>query len=184
MNILVIGLAIFFAIHLLPSISAVRQSLIDQIGERGYKAFFALIAALGFVLIVYGKAKAPWVHVYVPPQWGRHAAMLLVLLALILLPAANMPGNIKRFTRHPMLWGVFLWSAGHLLANGDQASLLLFGGFAVFSLLAMLSQTLRGARLQTGVVALRKDLMVVVAGVIAYGLFLFLHPYLFGVRVV
>ena len=32
-----------------------------------------------------------------------------------------------------MLWGIGLWAVAHLLANGDQASLLLFGGMAILA---------------------------------------------------
>ena len=42
------------------------------------------------------------------------------------------PG-IMTITRHPGLWGIGLWSVAHLLANGDDASLALFGGIAVLS---------------------------------------------------
>jgi uncharacterized membrane protein len=48
--------------------------------------------------------------------------------------AAEGPQGIQRVTRHPFLWGVALWAAFHLVANGDLASLVLFGGFLVLSL--------------------------------------------------
>lgn len=38
--------------------------------------------------------------------------------------------NIKRFPRHPMLWGLVLWSA-HLAVRGDLAAISLFGGLVV-----------------------------------------------------
>ncbi|MFI4936425.1 MAG: NnrU family protein [Caulobacterales bacterium] len=40
------------------------------------------------------------------------------------------PDAIKgmlRITRHPFLWGVAIWAAGHLMVNGDRAGLVLFG---------------------------------------------------------
>jgi uncharacterized membrane protein len=33
-----------------------------------------------------------------------------------------------------VLWGFLLWALGHLVPNGDLRSLILFGGFAVFSI--------------------------------------------------
>jgi len=36
------------------------------------------------------------------------------------------PG-ILRLTRHPVLWGLGLWSGAHILPNGHVAALLLFG---------------------------------------------------------
>jgi uncharacterized membrane protein len=37
--------------------------------------------------------------------------------------------GIIRVTRHPLMWGIMLWGAAHLLARGDLASLVFFGGF-------------------------------------------------------
>jgi uncharacterized membrane protein len=39
-----------------------------------------------------------------------------------------------RVTRHPVMWGIFLWAVVHLLANGDMASVLFFGTFATLAM--------------------------------------------------
>ena len=83
-----------------------------------------------------------------------------------------------------MLWGVTLWSIAHLLANGDLASILLFGSFGLFSLFNMFSANLRGAKKQQTKYAFSKDAIVIVASVVVYGILVFLHPYLFGVKVI
>ena len=41
--------------------------------------------------------------------------------------------GIMRITRHPFLNGVALWALAHLFANGDTASLILFGGLLILS---------------------------------------------------
>lgn len=41
--------------------------------------------------------------------------------------------GILRVTRHPFLWGVAIWSAYHLSANGDLASVILFGTLLVLA---------------------------------------------------
>jgi uncharacterized membrane protein len=105
-------------------------------------------------------------------------------VALILFVAAFMPTNLKRFTRHPMLWGVTIWAAVHLLANGDLASLILFGSFGAFSLFDMWSANRRGAELSSRVVPYGRDLLAVVGGGIVYVAFLYGHAWLFGVPVV
>ncbi len=56
--------------------------------------------------------------------------------------AATKDGTITgvvRITRHPFLWGVIIWSGFHLLANGDLASIVLFGTFFVTALLGTFS---------------------------------------------
>lgn len=184
MNILIIGLVIFFAIHAVPMFTGLHSSMASKLGEKGYKGLFALVSLVGFGLIVWGKSEASFEHLWVPPQWGRDVAMVTVLLAMVLIMASQLPSNIKRFTRHPMLWGVFAWSLGHLLANGDMASLLLFGGFGLYSLLAMASLNRRGASLTTTRLPVKNDVAVFVSGVVIYAAFLYFHSFLFGVQVI
>ncbi len=183
MSLLILGLAVFFAIHLLPSAPRLRERLLSGLGAQRYRLIFATVAIFGFVLIVIGKSRAPFEFLYVPPVWGRHATMLLVLIAMILLSASHMPSNLKRLTPHPMLWATILWAIGHLLANGDVASVLLFGGFLVFAVLGIASANRRGARPATEAVPYRRDLIVVAAGVVIYLVFIGLHQTLFGVPV-
>ena len=184
MLLLSLGLVVFVGVHLVPSFPSLRQALIAQLGERQYRAVFSLVAFVGVGLLVAGKANAAFVALWQTLAAGRYVAAVLMPLAFILLAAANMPGNVKRFTRHPMLWGVTLWAAGHLAANGDLASLILFGGLGAYSLFDMWSANRRGARKSETRYPLTRDLMVIATGLAAYVAFLLLHPYLFGVSAI
>ena len=181
MFILILGILVFVGIHLLPTFASLRNRLMEQWGEKKYKGLFSVVTVAGLILIIVGKANAPFVHVWVPPSWGSLLALVLMPFSFMLLAAANMPSNIKRFTPHPMLWGITLWAAVHLSANGDLASLLLFGGIGAFALFDVVSANRRGATQSKERIPFAKDAMVVGAGLVAYGIFLFLHPYLFGV---
>jgi uncharacterized membrane protein len=179
MEILVVGLLIFMGIHLLPSIPQKRQQLVDRFGEKGYRVFFSLVSAAGLGLIIYGKANAGFVYLWDPPSWGHRMPFYLMLPALVLMPAANMPGHIKQFVRHPMLTGVLLWSIAHLFANGDLASLLLFGSFGLFALYDLVSVTLRAKVNSNYEAQLKFDIIACVAGIVAYALLMHFHVYLF-----
>ncbi len=183
MTLLISGLVVFLGIHLLPSFSGIRAELLEKYGEKRYKGLYSLVAAIGLILIIMGMIYRDFVHLWVPPVWGRHAAIALMLPALILLGAANAPTNIKRFTRHPMLWGVTLWACAHLLANGDLASLILFGSFGIYSLFDMWSANRRGAEKSTEIYPISKDLKVIGMGVVVYVGLLLAHPYIIGVPV-
>jgi uncharacterized membrane protein len=183
MNLLILGLVLFIGVHLLPSFVSLRRAAVDRLGPGAYKGLFSLLSLTGLVLMVIGKYLADFQPLWQPPAWGRNAALVLLLPVFVLLAAANMPSNIKRYTRHPMLWGVTLWSVGHLLSNGDRASLLLFGSLGVYALFGMLSANLRGAVKQVKVYPLVKDGVTVAAGLVVYAVLLLLHPYLFGVAV-
>lgn len=181
---LVTGLLLFFLPHLIPSSPALRRTLVSRFGENGYKGIFSLVALTGFALLVWGKAGAPQVFVWVPPQWGRMLALVLMPFAFIGLAAMRLPTNITRFTRHPMLWGVTLWALAHLAANGDLASILLFGCFAGFSFFAMWSANRRGAVKSRVKQPFSRDLVVLLLGIVLYLAVLIAHPYLFGVQVI
>ena len=47
--------------------------------------------------------------------------------------------GVLRITRHPFLWGVIIWSAFHVMANGDLASVLFFGTFLAVAILGTFS---------------------------------------------
>ncbi len=181
---LVIGITLFIGMHLVPCFSGLRQNLTDSLGEKKYLGLFSVVSLVGLVLMIYGKSQAGFQAVYEPLPWGRNVAGPLVLLAFILLAAAHMKTNIKRFTRHPMLWGFVCWSAAHLLSNGDLGSIVMFGAFATYSLLAMFLLNMRGTAKQDVKYPLSKDAVVIVGGLVVYAVFLLLHPYLFGVAVI
>ena len=184
MTVLVLGLLIFVGIHLVPTFASTRQRLLARFGTGAYKGGFTAISFIGLILLIFGKAYADFVPLWTPPTWGRHAAMLLMLFSFILLVAAYLPSNFKRLTAHPMLFGVMLWSVAHLLANGDLASLILFGGLGAFALFDIWSANSRGATPSKRTYPFTRDAAVVAVGLLAYVALLFLHPYLFGVRVI
>lgn len=183
MTIMVVGMLLFFGVHLVPSMVKLRRTLVNVLGEDPYKGFYSVIALTGFILIIYGKSVSPFRSLWQPPTWGVHVAALIMVFSFIFLAASNMKTNIRRITRHPMLWGVTFWSIAHLLANGDQASLLLFGSFLVYSLFAMYSANKRGAKKQKRTYPLSKDFLTIVIGLAVYSFFLYFHAWIFGVPV-
>jgi uncharacterized membrane protein len=176
MGMLVLGMVLFLGVHAVPSAPGVRESLIRRTGERAYRGAFALIALAGLALIVIAKGRAETVPLYEPPAWGRTAALWGMPIALVLIAGAYLPGNLKRYMRHPMLSGVGLWAVLHLLSNGDAASLLLFGGFGAYSLYAMWSQNRRGARKSEQMYPAWHDALVIAVGLVAYIAIRMVHP--------
>ena len=110
-----------------------RAKLAGSLGESGYKALFSLLSVAGFVLLVYGFAKAPVVQVWSPPDWTRWVAVVLMLPAFVFLVAAYVPGRIKATVKHPFLVAIKIWALAHLIANGDLASIILFGSFLAYA---------------------------------------------------
>lgn len=185
MTLFILGLVLFFAPHALRMVApGLRDRLLTRMGEGGYKGLYSLVSLAGIVLIVIGwmQIRPEMNEVYDTPSWGRHATSLLVLLGFIGIMAANFPtGYIKKLLQHPFLTGIFLWALGHLLANGDMGSLILFGVFALYALLNRLAVMARPVPAMGAPRAIN-DLYAVIGGGLLYAIFAFwLHGVLFGV---
>lgn len=190
MTMLIAGLIIFFGVHALPMKPELRGRLRARLGDMGYKGAFALLSLLGLVLIVYGygmaRAAGPML-LYSPPVWMSHITLLLMVPVFILLVAAYAPtGYIKARVKHPMILAVKIWAVAHLLANGDAASVVLFGGFLAWAVVDRISLKKRGDIGGAGAQrkSLAGDAISVVAGLGIYVAFVvYLHMWLFGVPV-
>jgi uncharacterized membrane protein len=183
MWLLILGWILFLSAHLSPGVFGLRDTLVGKLGEQRFLGIYIATSVTGMVCIIAGKLIAPTVHVWIPPLWGAQATGVLVLLGCILFMGLPFPTNLRRLTHHPMLLGMACWGVGHLFANGDLASILLFGGFAGYALISFWSLHRRGKTGDSTKYALWQDGLVVIAGVLAYGALLWLHPYFSGVEV-
>ena len=147
---LALATLVFLATHFVSS-TPMRGSLVESIGEKAYLGSYTLVsfATLGWMAWAY--ARAPLVPLWQIP--GVKLWPLVVMpFALILVAGGVMTRNptavgqaaaikapeaargILRITRHPVMWGIALWAAVHLLARGDAASAVFFGGFLLVAL--------------------------------------------------
>jgi uncharacterized membrane protein len=177
-------------VHTLPTQRKWRARVIGGMGEGGYKIGYALASAVGLALIVWGFAKyrgTGWIDVWTPPTAMRHIAVALMLPAVIMVVASYIRGRIYTTLKHPMLTGIKLWAAAHLLANGDLGSIILFGSFlawAVFDRISLKRRTDAGAP-PIPVGGPGNDLIAVAVGLVAYLALAFaFHPVVIGVPVV
>jgi uncharacterized membrane protein len=187
--VMILGLVLFFGVHTLTTQREMRAQVIAASGEGGYKIGYTLVSLLGFVLIVWGFAHyraTGWIDVWTPPTALKHLAVALMLPAVILVVASYIRGRIYTTLKHPMLTGIKLWAAAHLLANGDLGSIILFGsflGWAVFDRISLKHRADRGAP-PIPVGGPGNDLIAVAVGIVAYlALGFAFHPVAIGVPV-
>ena len=113
----------------------------------------ASVAGLAWLIISFGAAR----HAAGAPMWSatpltRDIQLALQFLAFLLVVPGLLTPNptsvrqegvlqkpdavrgMVRITRHPFLWGVAIWAAGHLLVNGDMAGIVLFGTMLLLAL--------------------------------------------------
>lgn len=143
--------AAFVGAHFVLSSVPVRGPLVRGLGERLFLTFYSVVITVLFVWMVLAYGDAPfeelWRDVAVF-EWLPAVVMPVALFFAVCgltTPNPTMAGSdaltagrdptqgIMRITRHPFLNGVALWALVHLLANGDTASLILFGGLLILS---------------------------------------------------
>jgi uncharacterized membrane protein len=182
---LLAGLLLFFGAHGFSMFRAARARLVEHLGALPYRGLYSVVSLLGFVLIVLGYGHAPRIEIWAPPEWLRHVAMLLLLPFFVLLIAAYVPGYIKARLGNPMLLSLKTWAFAHLLANGDLASMLLFGSFLAFGVVDLIAVKRSGRSAQVAAPRALFDGLALGAGLVLYVLFIVrLHNWLIGVPLI
>jgi len=188
--VMILGLALFFGVHVLTTQRDMRDRLIAAMGEGAYKIVYSLLSLAGLALIVRGFGHyraAEWIQIWSPPTALKHLNLALMLPAVILVVAAYIRGRIYTTVKHPMLAGVKLWAFGHLLANGDLGGIILFGSFlawAVYDRISLRHRADPGAP-PIPVGGLTNDVIAVGVGLVAYLALAFaFHPVVIGVPVI
>jgi len=153
---LVIGLVLFICGHWVGSSRPVRHALTERLGENGFLGAYSAAMGVFMAAMIFGYAIAPTITVWESALWTRWIPFVLMPFALFLITAAftqpnatfvgrtaDSPGGaasedpaagVMAITRHPMLWGTVLFALAHIPPNGDLASLLLFVGIAMLSI--------------------------------------------------
>ncbi|MEO8927172.1 MAG: NnrU family protein [Caulobacteraceae bacterium] len=171
-NLIVAAIA-FLLLHLVVSGTRVRDAATGALGRGSYMGLFSL-ASVGLLVwlgIAYGtySLNPGNTHYWHSNVLTRTIQLFVQLIAfLFVVPglttrnptavaqegALDSPDVVRgmlRITRHPFLWGVAIWAAGHLLVNGDIAGIVLFGTMlflALFGTVSIDAKRERGSREQ------------------------------------
>jgi uncharacterized membrane protein len=216
------AMATFVIGHFVLASLPVRQSLIERLGENGFRGLFSVFALVTLAWVIAAYNAAPFVEL-----WAASAAFNIIPLVIMPIScvfavaglttrnvtmvggenALNEPDStpgIMTITRHPFLWGLALWSLGHLAVTGDAASIVLFGGISILTIGGMAHIDHRRAQVAGagwGPVALRTSLFPfaaaltgrtkidwagigvgrVAGGIALYGVLIGLHEFAIGV---
>lgn len=182
MIVLAMGVALFAALHVVSAVPSLRARIRNITGERGYGPAFGAASLAAIAIVIAGWRLSGFVPVYEPPSWGRSANYLLTLIGFLCLGVFLFRGRLRQRLRFPMGLAVTFWAVGHLLANGDLASIVLFGGLLSYAVLHAALGLANGVR-PTPDVRDGHDLLSILAGLALYGVMVQLHPLLIGVPV-
>jgi len=154
---LLIAALLFVGTHFGLSSLALRPLLVARFGERLFAGLYSLLQILLLVWLVRSYATAPFSPVWSPPGWTAWIPLIAMAPALLLMvgglvrpnPTAVMQDakgppdpavqGMLTVTRHPVMWAFALWALSHLAANGDAASIVLFGAIALLALVGTLA---------------------------------------------
>lgn len=141
----------FFVTHSVPVRPKVRAALVGRLGERGFTAAYSVLSLAMLAAVIAAAATAPFILLWSQAPW-QHVIVMATMLVVCFIVAFSVgrpnpfsfagarndqfdplhPG-IVRWTRHPVLMALMLWSLLHLLPNGNLAHVILFGIFAAFA---------------------------------------------------
>ena len=159
----VLACVVFMATHAIPAQPRLKAALVARLGSRGYGIAFGTLAVVLLFWLIYAAADAPHVALWPQAGWMRWLLNIVMPVVIVLSSYAIAAPNpfafegrstgydpahpgIVGLTRQPLLWALVLWAGAHLIANGDLAHAILFGGFLVFSLTGMRAMETRLAR--------------------------------------
>jgi uncharacterized membrane protein len=223
---LIVAAVAFLLLHLAVSGTRLRDTAIGAIGRGFYVAGFSLasVGVLAWLIIAYGAAwhapddKAYW-SATATTRWIQLIVQIVAFQFAVVglttknptavaqqgaLASPDVVQGVLRITRHPFLWGVAIWAAGHLLVNGDLAGIVLFGTMLILALFGGASIDAKRARAAgeawtafaartsnipfAAIAAGRQSLNIGEIGwarpagaLVAWAIFLGAHPHIFGV---
>jgi uncharacterized membrane protein len=149
---LVAATAAFVLTHLV-SATPLRARLVANLGEWPYRGLYSALAFVTLGAMIWAFIRAPRELLW--SGW-RDLPLVVMPLALVLIATGyrrnpTMVGadvllkseqparGMIRITRHPIMWGIMLWAAGHIAASGELRAVVFFGGFLLVALLGTLS---------------------------------------------
>ncbi len=220
MTVLLVAALVWIGVHVGIAGTRVRDLVAARIGDMPFRVLFSLASIAAIVFLVHAWSVSPAEPLWFAPDWLRWILVVAMLPAFLLFVAsvsqpnptmigppgatATPPRGMTRVTRHPMLWSFAIWSAVHVVGNGDSASIVFFGAFLITALAGMPSIDAKLARRDpatwqalsaatsivpfAAIVAGRNRFvprefgwLTPLLAVIAWAAMLLLHPVLFGV---
>ncbi len=184
MLLLILGIFIWSVIHYVPSLTPqVKVNLIEKVGPNGYKGIFSLVVIAGLLMIIFGWRSTVPNYLYVLGPEFRGLTMLLMLVGFILFGAAQGKTRLKQYIRHPQLMSVIVWSVAHLLSNGEQRSVVLFGGLALWAVIQIILINRReGEWVKPAIPPVSQEIKTHAISLVLYFITaFFLHVYLTGI---
>ena len=182
MIILAAGVLLFVLLHGVAAVPRYKSYVKSRTGERWYGPVFGLASVVAIAVIVLGWRSSDFVTVYEPRLWGWYVNYALTFIGFLCVGIFLFRGSYRQRLRFPMGIATVFWAVGHLFANGDLASLILFGGLLMGSVAHMAVAMANGMR-PTPEVRVGHNGLALIFGAALYGIMTQLHPAIIGVPI-
>jgi uncharacterized membrane protein len=182
MTLLALLILAFGLAYIFPAVPSWKTAVGSNLG-KAYGPAYGIVSLVLFLAVLWSFRQIEPVALYDPPDWGLHANFALSLLGFLCLGIFAFRGSWRNALKFPMAIGVSFWALGHLLANGDQRTTLLFAGLAAMSLLHAFLKSMNVA-FAPSVERQGHNGLSLLAGLVLYGLATQLHAVLSGVPVI
>lgn len=161
----VVAWGCFLGAHVIPAAKGPRSWLMGHLGRRGYLAAFSVVSIMLLLWLIGAAGRAPYLPLWDSGLTGRWLVNLAMPVAILCgCLAAGLSGLVLAFA---------IWAGAHLVANGDLAHVLLFGGMLAFALTGLA---------RSGVPQrLRLTPVRVSAGLVLWLALIWLHPHVIGI---
>jgi uncharacterized membrane protein len=185
MVLLTLGVLLFAFVHFIPSLApSLKTGALQRLGEGGYKGIFSLLLLASFALIIVGWRSVEPSMIYQPPFGLHKIALGLLAIAFLLMAVSTRNSRLRLFVRHPQLTGVALWGISHLLLNGDNRSIVLFGGMLLWAVIEIIAISKReGVWIKAEPPSWGAEAVTAIIAAITVAVVVYIHPWLSGVPV-
>jgi len=154
--------------HFLIASTPLRGQLVCRFGDERYIAFYSALTVVAFAWLIIAYLRAPALVLWATPGWVAALLLPVALVGSVLIAAglstpnplivrqghlfdqADIVRGILRVSRNPFFWGAGLLSLAQVIALGDVAAILAFGGIAFLGIIGSFVLDAKKARQHGG----------------------------------
>lgn len=176
---IVFGIIVFLGIHLIPLYPKVRNSLTKKMGEVKYKVVFSLISLSSLSLMFTARFIPGQIHGEISLVFLKNINVLMLIANLLIVSAYIPKNHFKKYLRHPMLIGIFIWSTAHFQINNNLNHNILFIGLMIFSIIMFCGLIKRDGKVDINA-NFKYNIIAIILGIVSYVAIFYTHGLLIG----
>ncbi len=186
---LIAGIFIWSLIHFIPTYFLnFRKKIINIAGENPYKGLFSLLIVVSIVLMIVGWRTSSAETIYSLLETIAHPiTFICITISFLLFFSGHIKSRVIKYVHNPQLIAVITWGVGHIVSNINLKAIVLFGGLSIWAFISIIQTNYRDKKIQKNTpkdFSLKADILNIIVGLTTLCIFIFLHPFIAGVKLV